>query len=187
MMKKIWLSVFALSLSACGFTPVHAPKAAGETAAFNNIRVEMRDAEKISDSKGSFTLEQQLYNRLGTQGGNQVLTVQASFSRRGLGISSNDIASRFVLYGKAKYSLTNAQTGETLLADSVTTNVTFGAPRDPYGLNASTEEATDRVAIELADRLLTRLAAYYASPERYEAATTTPADDLIGDDVIQIP
>ena len=64
-----------------------------------------------------------------------------------------------------RYSLTDAKSGEILTNGTVTAISTFGAPLDPYGLIAADKSALQQTSKEAADRLLIKLAGYYANPK----------------------
>ena len=166
MMKKILLSAALLTLSACGFTPMHAPMAANGDLAFKNIQVDLVAPEKLTDDEGAFWVQQALYDRLGTSGKAHILSIRPTFIRRGLGISAQDVATRYDMQVSLSYTLTDAKTGDVLDTGNVLATSTFGAPVDPYGRASSEQTATKNVASEAADRLITRLAAYYANAEK---------------------
>ncbi len=166
MIKKILLSCALLALSACGFTPMHAPMSASGDLAIKNIQVDLIEPEKITDDEGAFWVQQALYDRLGTSGRTHILSIRPEFVRRGLGISAQDVATRYDMRVNLGYTLTDAKTGDVLDTGNVVATSTFGAPIDPYGRASSEQTATKNVASEAADRLITRLAAYYANAEK---------------------
>lgn len=171
MMKKFLVLGLALSLTACGFTPMHAPSAVAGKPAFKNIQVDLVTPEDIAHDHGAFYVQQALYDRLGTQGRTHVLKIMPEFSRSGLGISAQDVATRFDVRIRMPYELTDAKTGDLLDRGTVSATTTFGAPIDPYGREASEQSATENVAREAADRLLVRLSAYYAKDDKGSDAT----------------
>ena len=154
----------ALSLSACGFTPVHAPNLGVEDGVkFKDIRVQLVRAEDISEDEGSYWLQQSLYDRLGTSGSKHTLEITSRFQRVGYGISSSDVETRFDMNANVSYRLIDIATGDVLDRGTVRSTSTFGAPRDLYGRTATQKNATQNVARDVADRLLVRVAAYYAN------------------------
>ena len=166
MMKKLILTLAAITLSACGFTPMHAPQLGDDGRAFENIKIQMLGSEDIANSEGAFWVEQALYDRLGKNGEKHILTVKPVFARLGLGISAQDVATRYDMAILMDYKLKDAKTGKELTRGRIRSTSTFGAPRDPYGRAASEKSATKTIAKEATDRLLVRLAAYYANAEK---------------------
>lgn len=166
MMKKTLITATALLLSACGFTPMHAPQLGTNGTAFKNIQVDVTESKDIANQEGTFWMQQALYDRLGKTGRVHVLSVTPTFYRRGLGISSRDVATRYDLVVDVTYRLTDAKTGDTLDSGDLTATSSFGAPDDPYGRSISEQTATKNVAKDAVDRLVARLAAYYANAEK---------------------
>ena len=166
MMKKYLITVTALFLSACGFTPMHAPQLAGGDLAFKNIRIDMVEPDDIAHDRGAFYLQQALYDRLGTSGNKHILSISPKFTRAGLGISSQDVATRYDIKVSMPYTLKDAKSGDVLDSGNITALTTFAAPIDPYGREASEQTATENIARNAADKLLVRLAAYYSNADK---------------------
>ena len=160
-MKKLILIALTLTLSGCGFTPMHAPQAADGSLAFKNIAVNLVDPEDIAHDEGAFWLQQSLFDRLGTSGSKHTLEISPKFARPGFGVTSEDVATRYDMRITVRYRLLDTVSGDVLDQGSVNAVSTFGAPRDPYGLTTAEKNATQNVAREAADHLLIRLAAYY--------------------------
>jgi len=162
-MTKYLSILMTLTLSACGFTPMHAPgPGANGTNVFNNIQVDMVVPNEISDREGAFWLQQALYDRLGADGGTHILKLQSSFRRKGIGVTPEDIDSRYDVSVRINYTLSDTVSGDMLDKGSVTVHSTFGSSQDPYSRRASEKDTLQNIAKTAADRLLTRVAAYYA-------------------------
>ncbi len=161
-MKKFILIALSLTLVGCGFTPMHAPLASDGSLAFSDIQVKLNDPKGVEYDEGAFWLQQSLFDRLGTQGAKHILEVSPRFSRPGIGVTSDDVATRFDLRVSVRYKLLEASDGKVLDNGVVNAVTTFGAPRDPFGRDAAEKNATQNVAREAADNLLVRLAAYYS-------------------------
>ena len=161
-MMKYLIVPLALTLSSCGFTPMHAPVGGQSLSAFKNIQIEMVEADDIADSEGTFWLQQALYDRLGTSGGSHILSLEPSFRRSGIGLTADDIASRYDMEVRVKYSLEDVVTGDILDKGTVTAKSTFGSSRDPYSRIPSEKDTLQNVTKTAADRILTRVAAYYS-------------------------
>lgn len=166
MMKKFLVLSAALTLSACGFTPMHAPQLGTDGAAFKNIQIDVVEAVDLANQEGTFWLEQALRDRLDGNGEKYVLEVQPTFSRRSLGISAQDIATRYDMIVSINYRLLDTATGDVLDTGSLSATSSFGAPLDPYGRSVSEQTAMQNVSKDAVDRLVVRLAAYYAKADK---------------------
>ncbi|MGJ8562604.1 MAG: LPS assembly lipoprotein LptE [Alphaproteobacteria bacterium] len=173
MMKKlIALTASALFLTACGFTPMHAPQTGGADMPFKNIKIDLIAPEKLSNQEGGYWVLQSLQDRLGTQGSAHTLTVNPIFNRRGVGISSSDIATRYDMVATVPYKLIDSKTGDVLDSGVVKASSSFGAPRDPYGRSIAEQTAVKNVAKAAADRMIIKLAAYYKTAGKTKDDTT---------------
>lgn len=162
MMKRLTaLTASALFLASCGFTPMHAPQTVSGDMAFKNIKVDLVEPEELKNQEGGYWVLQSLQDRFGTQGQAHTLSINPSFRRVGLGISSRDIATRFDMLATVSYELTDTKTGDVLDSGSVKASSSFGAPRDPYGRSIAEQTAVRNVAKATADRVIIQLAAYY--------------------------
>lgn len=149
-------------LSGCGFKPMHAPASFGaKSYDYANIAVATTNEEKID-----FLLKQSLRDRFGeNHNTDYILNISPKLSRRSLGISDDDVASRYDLAMTASFELYDTKTKKTVYKDSVRAVSTFGAPRDPYGTVSAQNNATEQVAAETADRIIIRLARYFETAE----------------------
>jgi LPS-assembly lipoprotein len=165
MMKKILLTVFTLPLlTACGFTPMHAPGQFSGGVGFGDVSIELVSGrnEDAGDKEIGFYVMQRLRDRVGENQGRHVLELTPRLLRQRIGISADDVASRYDSILEIKYKLIESKTGEVLDRGKVKGASTFGAPIDPYGTVAADKNAKQQTAKELADRLLIKLAAYYS-------------------------
>jgi LPS-assembly lipoprotein len=153
------LMFFSMLVSACGFTPLHAPGGAN----FQTVRVDLAPAIVVGDKEAAFWVQQRLAERFGGAAtAKQVLEITPRAYRSGLGISGQDIATRYDLNMSIRYKLTEASTGKVLDRGTVNGVSTFTATGDPYALVTAEKETTQQLAVDTADRLLTKLAGYYA-------------------------
>lgn len=150
-----------LVLTACGFAPLHAP-VGGQSAAFQNIRVETLATDRPDDTQSGFFIKQRLRDRIGMDGSAHILQIEPKLTQRLLGISGEDVASRYDYELSTRYTLLDAKTGDVMTKGIVRSTSTFGAPIDPYGLKASEDNAVRTIAADSADRILVKLAAYFA-------------------------
>ena len=166
MIKKALISLIALPLlTACGFTPLHAPTLASGGMSFEDVSIKITDGTDQGDKEAGFLVMQRLRDRIGENTGQHILTLTPTLNRTGFGVNSIDVASRYDSNVTVRYSLTDAKSGEILTNGTVTAISTFGAPLDPYGLIAADKSALQQTSKEAADRLLIKLASYYANPK----------------------
>lgn len=153
----------ALALSGCGFTPVHAPNLSVTSAApLQNMALIMQDGRDANDKEVGFYIQQRLRDRLSANQGLYTLTITPSWKRGRLGISADDVASRYDGNARAQYVLTETKTGNVLSKGNVTATSTFAASDDPYGVIAANDNAMQNTAREAADRIIYKLAAHFA-------------------------
>jgi len=163
MMKKILLTALTASLlTACGFTPLHGAGLAGNAQQFQDISIQIDDGRDAGDKEAGFYVMQRLRDRIGENTGKHVLQLTPRLRRARLGISADDVASRYDSILEMNYKLLDAKSGKILDRGKVKGTSTFGAPIDPYGIVASDNNAKQQISKEVADRLLVKLAGYYA-------------------------
>ncbi len=163
MMKKILISGLALALTACGFTPMHAPGGSAGLTAMKNVDVEIADTNDRADQEGAFWVQQHLQDRIGVSPqGAHILKLDTGVSLRALSITSDDVAKRFDLRNQVKYQLIDRKSGDVLDKGTVEATSTFGAPNDPYSTESARTETLRNVSREVADKLMIRLATYYS-------------------------
>ncbi len=168
MMKKILLSALALPLltapilTGCGFTPMHGTSLGANTDKFQDISIQINDGRDAGDKEAGFLVMQRLRDRIGENTGKHILDLTPRLRRQRLGISADDVASRYDSILEMDYKLLDAKSGKILERGKVKGISTFGAPIDPYGIVAADNNAKQQTAKEVADRLLVKLAGYYA-------------------------
>jgi len=168
MMKRCLIGFAALALSACGFSPMHSVTSPSGEKAFNDIRVELVEPEKLAYQEAGYYLQQFLYDRLGTDGDVYALKVEPKSVRRLYGITSNDVATRYDYVLSVKYELVDIKSGKTVDKGEVRSMSAFGSSRDPYARTVSEKNAAEQVARDAADRLIIELADFYQDPEAYK-------------------
>ena len=161
-LRVLALMFAAVFTASCGFTPLHAP--AGAVGAFGNMSVELGSAVRVDDKEAAFWVQQRLAERLGSQTpAAQILEITPSTRRSGIGVSGQDVATRYDLNMSLKYKLTEAKTGKVLDRGTISSVSTYTASNDPYALIAAEKATTKQLASDTADRLLTKVAGYFAS------------------------
>lgn len=163
-MRLLVLTLIAISLSACGFKPMHAP---GTFTTGSGYSFEKISVTTSKEEKSDFLLKQALRDRFGdNQDAQYELKISPKVTRGGLGIGADDVASRYDMRMNAKYELVERKTGKTVHKGTVTSISTFAAPRDPYGTVSAENNATEQVAREAADRIIIKLAGYFKTLDK---------------------
>ena len=152
------LSLVALNLAACGFTPLYAT--AGVPSAMAAIEISAPECrtgyllrESLDDAFGRNLSAMPLY-RLS-------YTVAELRDPRGLG--PDNAASRYELSLKVSYRLTDLATKKDVKDGETVVFITYGAANAPYaGISAQTA-GQERAATEVAQRIRTDIAEYLAT------------------------
>lgn len=158
----------ALALGACGFKPMHAPNALGANTAYRFSDISVTTRENL---KKDFLIKQALRDRIGNNAGAKYrLDIESTVGRKILGVGADDVASRYDLVMRTKFSLIDKKTGKPVYNGTTSATSTYGAPRDPYGTISAGENATAQVAAETADRIINRIAGYFQKTARRQSA-----------------
>jgi LPS-assembly lipoprotein len=167
MIAGLVLSIMALGLTGCGFTPVHAPNniSMSDAAPLQNMALIMEDGRDANDKEVGFHMQQRLKDRLSSNSGQYTLTITPRWTRGRLGISADDVASRYDGNARAEYVLTETKSGKVLDKGRVTATSTFAASDDSYGLITANDNAMQNTAREAADRIIFKLAAHFAAEQ----------------------
>lgn len=157
MIRAALMSLTLLTLTACGFTPLH-QSAPGQTT-FSNLRLTMTDGRDEGDRAAGFMIEQRLRDRLSVSGPSKYqVFVEPRVQRVGLGLTGLDRATRYDSIMSADWTLRDVKTGKVIARGNTRQTATFSADRDPYRLLSTDVAAQERVARIVADQLLVDLA-----------------------------
>lgn len=169
-MMRIYFIAFALLLSGlltgCGFSPMHSK--VGANAPLSNIDLQLEKGTAIVDNQAGFFVLQRLKDRIGTPTTTAPyqLKISPKYSRRRLGITNADVASRYDITVQARWELIDAKTGKTLKRGRSQSVGTFGAPEGPFGVITADNVGVEHSSKETADRLLIQLAQYFAEENK---------------------
>lgn len=153
--SSLLVPLAALALVACGFTPMHAERPAGETP---GLAVAV---DTIPGSAG-FVLRERLVERLGTPSQPDYrLSVALELRDEGAAVTREDITTRYIVTGTASYRLQPLGRPDEALEGAVSAQTAYSAPADDtasaFASRAAALDARERVAQTLADRIVLRL------------------------------
>lgn len=160
-MKHLFaVTAFALSipLAGCaGFQPMHGTQAT--QAAFSDMSLIVSDGKDENDRAAGYTIRQRLADRITlSKSPTYLLIVNPASERVGLGLTGEDLATRFDGIVSAEWILQKTIDGSLVASGRTQSIATYTADRDPYRLQATADEGIDRAARALADKLLTEIA-----------------------------
>ena len=139
-------------LGGCGLTPVYAPGGTG-------MALRGTVAVGTPDSVEAFRLKDHLEERLGrpeTAVYDLAVTL-LDYTEEPVGVSTGQEITRYTLLGQAGYLLTRTTTGEQVSAGEVSTFASYSATGTSVATRAADQDARDRLAIMLADRIVAEL------------------------------
>ena len=143
----------SLGLSACGFAPIY-----GDTAPARAL--DGRIAVSKIDGKMGFAACKRLTDRLGpATAATHQLTVTLDVTRDGLGISQTNQITRYNLTGTASYRVISLAAGVPVETGIARAFAAYSATASPFATRIAEEDAHTRLAISLADQIVTRVSA----------------------------
>ena len=146
----------AALLAACGFTPLYG---SGTPASAMIGRVEVGPV----DGAPAFALREELTGRLGPPATpTHRLDIELTLTQAGVALTQDNVTTRFDVIGTATYRLVPLA-GGTAVASGVVRSITgYSAPQSQtasaFASRAAEMDAEHRVAIDLADQIVQRLA-----------------------------
>lgn len=142
-----------LALAACGFQPVYGPGGAG-TRLQGQVRV--ADPRTADD----YAFLRRLTERLGPE---EAVRYELAYALRiasvGQAITPDEVTTRYSLNGTAAYTLTDAGTGAVVARGEVSNFSSHSTVGTVIATNAAEQDARNRLAVMLADQVVTRLLA----------------------------
>jgi len=140
-----------LPLAGCGFTPVYGPDGSGRS-------LRGRIAYRAPNTPEGFRLRTRLEERLGrVERGDYLLTVDLNFNEEAVVVSSSQDINRFNLPGTATWTLTEPGSDAPLATGSARTFTAYSASGTTVATQEAQDDARDRLAIALADQIVTDL------------------------------
>lgn len=143
----------ALLAAGCGFAPVYGPGGAG-TRLHGQVRV--ADPQTADD----YAFLRRLTERLGpAETGRYDLAYTLRVAVLPQAITPDEVTTRFSLNGTATYRLTDSATGATVAQGEVSNFTSHSTVGTVIATNAAEQDARNRLAVMLADQVVTRLLA----------------------------
>lgn len=141
------------AVPACGFQPVYGPGGAG---------TKLQGRVRIADPKtrDDYAFLRRLTERLGPdQSPGYDLAYTLRIASVGQGITPDEVTTRYSLNGTAAFTLTDSATGAVVAQGEVSNFSSHSATGSVIATNAGEQDARDRLAVMLADQVVTRLLA----------------------------
>ncbi|OUS04140.1 hypothetical protein A9Q96_14350 [Rhodobacterales bacterium 52_120_T64] len=149
--KFLSLATIPLALSACGFTPIYSKGSAAE-------KMHGRIALGTFDGLEGFQLREQLVSRLGTAiNAAHQLNVMLTVDSDGIAITQDGSITRYNLSGSAEFTISQLG-GGVVFTDTVTAFTAYNATASAYATRIAEKDANRRIAVTIADKIVTRLA-----------------------------
>jgi LPS-assembly lipoprotein len=149
--RRLALLLLLAPLAACNFTPVYGPGGSGDV-----IRNQIRVADP--QSRLDFEVLSRLEDRIGT-GSTYTLDYVIDTGQRDLAIDENETIERINVIGSLVYTVREAATGQTVAQGEVSTFTAYATTASPVATASARRDAENRLAVALADQLVTRLIA----------------------------
>ena len=143
----------ALLAAGCGFAPVYGPGGPG-TRLHGQVRV--ADLQTADD----YAFLRRMTERLGpAETGRYDLAYTLRVAVLPQAITPDEVTTRFSLNGTATYRLTDSATGATVAQGEVSNFTSHSTVGTVIATNAAEQDARNRLAVMLADQVVTRLLA----------------------------
>ncbi len=137
----------AAALAGCGLRPVYGP----DSPLAGGVLV------NSPDSREAFRLKARIEDRLGPPTAPAyALTIGLSLAEQPVGVSTGQDITRYTLRGAADYRLIATATGALLDSGRVTTLTGYSATGTSVATLAAERDARDRLAVALADLIVSR-------------------------------
>lgn len=149
--RTLIVALAALPLAACNFRPVYGPGGSG-----NVIRNRIRVA--APDTRIEFELVARLEDRLGV-GNAYDLGYTLTINQRDIGIDGAENIDRINVVGALNYAVREAGTGRVVDSGEFSSFAAYATTLSPVATASARRDAEDRLAVILADQLVSQLIA----------------------------
>jgi LPS-assembly lipoprotein len=159
--RTFLLSGTALALAGCSFRPLYGTSPAGTDVSGELQSIQIAD---INNRPGQL-VRNQLLSVMSPGSGDAKYTLRLTVASRDISVSSlpGSVTTRSRLQLSGNYVLTDNATGERVNSGNSFSTVGYDQVRQPVADLQAKREATERAAIELAQDIRTRIAAYFAT------------------------
>lgn len=149
--RRAFLTLAALALAGCGFTPALGPDGSAEALRGQITFDEPADLE-------GFELVRALEARLGLPNDPRYrLGADIRISDESVGILPDQTITRFNVLGRVDYRLTEIATGATVASGQVTNFASYSATATTVATTSARRDARDRLMVALADQIVNDL------------------------------
>lgn len=156
----MWLSkrlaltlICAAALAGCGFAPAYGPLGVAS-------KLQSQITFDAPTDRDQQLLVQELENRLGrTSSGRYQLSYQLSYDEERMAVSADNTTTRFNIVGRVTYTLRSSATRQVQTKGQVSGFTGYSTTSSTVATLASERDARKRLAVMLADRIVTQLIA----------------------------
>lgn len=151
--RSLLLGLAALPLAGCGFTPLYGTDAPARS---------LTGAVEVPELPGvfGFLLRERLVTRLGAPSNPRYrLDILAALEETERAIRADRSITRFDLAGEAIFELKSLETDAVIVSGTVQSFTAYSAVASPFATRQAEEDARRRIARELAEEIILRLAA----------------------------
>lgn len=156
-MRGAALLAVLVALAGCGLRPLYAGGSAGPVAqALHGVQV------APIEGRAGWLVRTALEDRLGNGHGDPVyrLEIELSDDITGFGIRSDNAVTRERRTLRARYRLVDAAAGTVLLDATAGSDAGIDVVSSEYATVAAEQSALERLAVEIADQIVSRIALY---------------------------
>ena len=166
-MRRIASFLVPLLLAGCGLHPLYSGGSSGEVAQT------LRSVEVAPiPGRAGWLVRTALQDRLGTASGARYrLEVELDDDIAGFGIRSDDAVTRERRTLRARYRLVEAERGTVVLDATAGSDAGIDVVSSEYATVAAEQTALERLAVEIADQIVARVALYASRTGADGAAT----------------
>ena len=146
----------AFSLSGCGFVPLYAQQ--GLTINLAQIAID------APQTRTGYFVEQDLRNRLASDDKSEKLyrlVITMKERHYAIGYKVDDTSTRSEITTSVTYKLKNISTNAVILTDSFNETVTYDTSTSPFTGVISQQDAQQRIATSISQKIQTDLALYF--------------------------
>lgn len=149
--KAVAVIALSLALGGCGFTPIYSE---GSSASGLRGKIE------IAAGKGreSFEMRERLIERFGfATDPRYALAFSYEVESDGLAVSGTAEITRYNLKGVSVFKVTDIATGKVVFSATVKSITAYSATSETYPTRVAEQDAHSRLALALADQIVTRI------------------------------